>query len=83
MACSLSHNACLDYSDNDRVSKSTITRTTQHVRKIAEEYGCKNTDPWCFANLPGRGGIQKITDEHKALITSLTTQDREHREKEA
>lgn len=83
MSGNLSHNDALHFFDNNRCSKSTITRTTQHVKKVAEEYGCKITDPRCFQNLPGRGGIHKVTEDHKKLIIAITTQDRSHREKES
>jgi phosphohistidine phosphatase SixA len=83
IAGSLSHNSILEYFNDDRTTKSTVTRTTQHIQKIAEELSCKITDSQCFENLAGRSRVQKISDKHKAKVIKLTTSNRNYREKEA
>jgi hypothetical protein len=57
IARSLLYSDAVHFFNNRRLSKSTITRITQHIRKVVDKYSCKIIDPRCFKNLPRRGRV--------------------------
>ncbi|KAL5374367.1 hypothetical protein PMIN02_012267 [Paraphaeosphaeria minitans] len=64
------------------VSKSGITKLIQRITQRAEEAGVSITDPSLYETQIGRGRPELLTKEQKKQIIQITTQDREHREKE-
>jgi len=65
------------------ITKSGVAKLVKRIQRKAIDSGFAITDPLLYENELGRGRPEILSEEQKQRIISITTSDREHREKES